>query len=82
MKKRILFIASALLLLGVSCTKEKHCRCAVTHSQAVRIITLTKGNCHDFDYVRYRDVLDVMHVDTVVCTDYPFEADTAIVYNK
>lgn len=81
MKKRILLVASALLLLTVSCNKEKNCRCAVTNTQTVRIITLKGGNCHDFTYVRYRDVLDQMHVDTVVCTDYPFEADTAIVYN-
>ena len=80
MKKRILFGAVALVLLTASCTKEKHCRCAVLSSQQVRIISITQGNCHDFTTASYRDILDQLHVDTLVCTDYPFEADSMSVY--
>ncbi|MBR1835022.1 MAG: hypothetical protein IJ785_05915 [Bacteroidales bacterium] len=80
MKKRILFGAVTLLLLTASCTKEKHCRCAVLNSQTVRIITITKGDCHNFTTATYRDILDQLHIDTLVCTDYPFEADSLIVY--
>jgi hypothetical protein len=82
MKKGILLLAAATALLAVSCAKEKNCRCAVTNTQTVRIITIKKGDCHDFTYANYRDILDNLHVDTLVCTDYPFEADSLIVYNK
>lgn len=80
MKKTILLLATAMLLLTASCAKEKHCRCAVLGSQAVRIITIKSANCHDINYVSYFDELDTLHVDSLVCTDYPFEADSLIVY--
>lgn len=82
MKKKLLFIAVATMLLSVSCVKEKNCRCAVLKSQTVRIITLKSGSCNSLNQVRYRDDLDTMFTDTVVCTDYPFEADSLIEYHK
>lgn len=80
MKKSILLPAAAILLLAASCAKEKHCRCAVLGSQAVRIITIKSANCHDINYVSYYDELDTLHVDSLVCTDYPFEADSLVEY--
>lgn len=82
MKKRLLFLAVAALLLFASCVKEKHCRCAVLKSQTVRIVTLKSGSCNSLNYIRYRDDLDTMFTDTVVCTDYPFEADSLIEYRS
>ena len=81
MKKRMLFLTIATLILLASCVKEKHCRCAVLKSQTVRIITLKSGSCNSLNYVSYRDELDTMFTDTVVCTDYPFEADSLIEYH-
>ena len=80
MKKRLLFLAVATLLLFASCVKEKHCRCAVLKSQTVRIITLKSGSCNSINLIKYRDDLDSLFTDTVVCTDYPFEADSLIEY--
>lgn len=71
-----------MLLLTASCAKEKHCRCAVLGSQAVRVITIKSAHCHDINYVSYYDELDTLHVDSLVCTDYPFEADSLIVYSR
>ncbi len=82
MKKKLLFIAIATMLLTVSCVKEKHCRCAVLKSQTVRIVTIKSGSCNSLNQIRYRNDLDTLFTDTVVCTDYPFEADSMIVYNK
>lgn len=81
MKKHLIIIAAALALLCSSCVKEKNCRCTVQNSQNVRIITIKKGNCAKINTYSYFDALDTMHTDVVFCTDYPFEADTAIVYN-
>lgn len=82
MKKKLLFIAVATLLFAVSCTKEKHCRCGVLRSQTVRIVTISSGSCKSLNQVKYRDDLDTLFTDTVVCTDYPFEADSLIEYRK
>lgn len=81
MKKKMLFLAVTTLLLLASCVKEKNCRCAVLKSQTVRIITLKSGSCNSLNYVSYRDELDTLFIDTVVCTDYPFEADSLVEYH-
>lgn len=79
MKKLMLLVAAALLVLCASCVKEKNCRCAVMGKQNVRIITIKRGDCRKINHVTYFDDLDSSFVDNVVCTDYPFDADTAIV---
>ena len=82
MKKKLLLLAVATMLLAVSCVKEKNCRCAVLKRQTVRIITLKSGSCNSLNHVSYRDELDTLFTDTIVCTDYPFEADSLIEYVK
>jgi hypothetical protein len=82
MKKALLLLAVAMLTLTVSCKKEKNCRCAAMGTQNVQIITITNGDCHKILYSSYLDVLDVVHLDTLVCTDFPFEADSTIRYAK
>lgn len=79
MKKVLLLIAVALVVLCTACVKEKNCRCSVMGTQNVRIITIKGGDCNKINYVTYYDELDSTFVDHVVCTDYPFDADTAIV---
>lgn len=82
MKKVLLLIGVAILALCASCVKEKNCRCSVIGTQTTRVITISKGNCSQLNHVTYFDALDTAHTDTVVCTDYPFEADSSIVYQK
>ena len=79
MKKILFLLGAAALLLCVSCKKEKSCRCAVVGSQIVRIINITSGSCDQIHYASYHDDLDTLHTDYVLCTDYPFEADSLIV---
>lgn len=79
MKKILFLMGAAALLLCVSCGKEKNCRCAVVGSQIVRIVTITSGQCEQIHHASYHDALDTLHTDYVLCTDYPFEADTLIV---
>jgi hypothetical protein len=80
MKKIMFLMLVAGLMVVTSCTKEKNCRCSVKGSQLVRIITLKGGSCKNIYYVRHYDALDTMYYDTVFCTDYPFEADSLVVY--
>lgn len=77
--KKVLFLTAAALLLCSACTKEKNCRCSVLGRQDVRIITIKGGQCGLLNYASYRDELDTLHIDSVVCTDYPFAADSLIV---
>lgn len=79
MKKLMFLIAAALLVMCASCAKQKNCRCAVIGTQTVRVITIGSGQCSKINYVTYYDDLDSSFTDHVVCTDYPFEADSAIV---
>ncbi|MCQ2273316.1 MAG: hypothetical protein MJZ86_00815 [Bacteroidales bacterium] len=79
MKKIMLVLAAAMLVLCASCVKEKNCRCAVMGTQTVRIITIKSGDCRKMNYITYFNDLDSSFVDHVVCTDYPFDADSAIV---
>ena len=79
MKKILIPFAAAALLLCVSCNKEKNCRCAVVGSQTVRIITITSGKCSQLNHASYHDALDTVHTEFILCTDYPFEADSLIV---
>ena len=80
MKKILFLIGAATLVLCASCSKEKNCRCSVVGSQIVRIVTITGGTCDDLNHASYRDALDTLHTDYILCTDYPFEADSMIVY--
>lgn len=78
--KKVLFLTGvAALLLCSACTKEKNCRCSVLGRQTVRIITIKGGKCSQLNYASYRDDLDTLHVDSILCTDYPFGADSLIV---
>lgn len=78
--KKILMIAGAtLVVICASCTKEKNCRCSVLGNQAVRIITISRGDCSKLNYASYKDELDTVHVDSILCTDYPFSADSLVV---
>jgi hypothetical protein len=43
---------------------------------------LKSGSCNSLNHVSYRDELDTLFTDTIVCTDYPFEADSLIEYVK
>lgn len=79
MKKYLFLIGAALLVLCASCVKEKNCRCSILKSNDVRIITLKSGNCNKINYASYYDALDTLHVDSVLCTDFPFEADSLII---
>ena len=79
MKKFLPLLGAALLLLCISCNKEKNCRCTVVGSQIVRIVTITSGSCSQLNYASYHDALDTLHTDYILCTDYPFEADSLIV---
>ncbi|MCQ2261444.1 MAG: hypothetical protein MJZ77_08660 [Bacteroidales bacterium] len=79
MKKYLFLIGAALLVFCTSCVKEKNCRCSVLHSNTVRIITINKGDCSQLNYASYHDALDTLHIDSILCTDYPFEADSLIV---
>ena len=79
MKKILFLIGAAALVLCVSCKKEKQCRCSVVGSQTVRIITIISGQCDQIHHFSSHDALDTLHVDYVLCTDYPFEADSLIV---
>lgn len=78
MKKYLFLIGAALLVLCTSCAKEKNCRCSVIHKNTVRIITIKKGNCKDLNYASYHDALDTLHVDSILCTDYPFDLDSLL----
>ncbi len=82
MKKQMLLIAAGIALLCVSCAKEKSCRCSVKGRQDTRIINITKGSCEDINYAQYKDDLDTLHTDLIICTDYPFKADSTIIYTK
>lgn len=77
--KKVLFLTAAALLLCSACTKEKNCRCSVLGRQDVRIITIKGGKCSQLNYASFHDELDTLHVDSILCTDYPFDADSLIV---
>jgi hypothetical protein len=79
MKKILFLIAAAALMLCVSCKKEKQCRCAVVGSQTVRIISINSGSCDQIHHFSEHDALDTLHTHYVLCSDYPFEADSLIV---
>lgn len=79
MKKVLLFIGVAALLLCSACKKDKNCRCSVLGQQDVRIITIDGGKCSQINFASYYDELDTLHVDSVLCTDFAFDADSLIV---
>lgn len=82
MKKFLFVIGAAGILLCSSCTKEKHCRCSIIGTQNTRIVTISSGDCGKLNSVTYYDALDTAHVENVVCSDYIFEADSNIIYQK
>lgn len=82
MKKVLFLVGIAALALCTSCAKEKSCRCSVIGTQSTRIITIKKGDCSKLNRFTHYDALDTAHVETIVCTDYPFLADSSIVYQK
>ncbi len=83
MKKAIFCLCTmALLCMFSACTKERTCRCSVLSSeggfggQTIRIIKIDKGTCDKLRYVLY-DLDPVLHpdlTDSVLCTDFDFEA--------
>ena len=79
MKKLLLVVAVALAVLAVACSKEKSCRCSVVGKQSVRIVNIKSGDCSSLNTASYYDRLDTVHVDSILCTDYPFGADSLIV---
>lgn len=79
MKKVLLLTGVAALLLCSACTKEKNCRCSVLGRQNVRIVTIKGGSCSQLNYASYQDELDTTHIDKMLCTDYPFDADSLII---
>ena len=81
MKKILFLIGAAALLLCTACKKEKSCRCSVVGTQTVRIITINSGSCDQLHHASYRDALDTLFTDYLLCTDYPFEADSLIVHH-
>jgi len=79
MKKLLLIVAVAVAVLAVACNKEKNCRCSVLEQQTVRIITIKSGSCEKLNAAGYFDALDTLHKDNILCTDYPFGADSLII---
>lgn len=73
-------LAVGCLLLAVGCTKEKNCRCTVRGTATVRIVKIEKGSCNDLSILQYHTTLDSLKVDSLLCTDYPFDIDS--VYNE
>lgn len=78
MKKLLLLLGVATIVLCASCVKEKNCRCSVVGTQDVRIITITSGSCDKIHHASYHDALDTLFIDYVLCTDYPFEGDSLV----
>lgn len=81
MKKVMFLIAAALLVICASCVKEKNCRCSVQGTQNVRIITIKSGDCKKMNSLTYFDELDSSFTNKIICTDYPFLADSLVVNN-
>lgn len=48
------------------------------HSEKVRIITIDGGNCEDIQLLSYHTPLDVLVVDSLLCTDHEFNIDSEI----
>jgi len=79
MKKIVVLCSLAAVVMALSsCGKERTCRCSVLGDQTVRIIKIEKGTCEDLrsllydqDPVLYPDI-----TDSVLCTDFDFEAYT------
>lgn len=82
MKKKILLMGVASLLLLCSCNKTKSCRCSVLHQQKVRIIDVKPwADCADIRYVEFNaSAAETGIVDSVLCTDIQFEIDS--LFNK
>jgi len=79
MKKFLILMGVSVLMLCASCKKEKSCRCTVVGTQRVRIVNITSGTCSQIGHASYADDLDTIHTDYLLCTDYPFGADSLIV---
>lgn len=79
MKKLLLIVGVAVAVLAVACNKEKSCRCSVIGKQQVRVINIKHGSCEKLHTAGYFDALDTLHTDSILCTDFPFDADSMIV---
>lgn len=79
MKKLMILASVVVLLLCVSCAKEKNCRCSVLGSQNTRIITIKSESCDKLNYASYHDELDTVHIDSIICTDHLFGADDSLI---
>lgn len=83
MKKMVFLCAVVALLMLTACTKQVNCRCAVrgtantSRELDVRVITVSsRADCRDIYYVVYdRSEIPEDHglVDSLFCTDYPFD---------
>ena len=77
MKKKIAIVAVAVLALSLAaCNKQKTCRCSVMGTQNVRIIKIEKGECEQLKTFTYHNVMDSVHTDSLLCTDYEFLIDS------
>lgn len=77
MKKKIAIVAVAVLALSLAaCNKQKTCRCSVMGTQNVRIIKIEKGECEQLKTFTYHNVMDSVHLDSLLCTDYEFLIDS------
>lgn len=75
--KKILFSLLCVALMALTgCNKQKICRCAVLHSQTIRLVELDGGDCRDIRFVYYdEDELNPNMTDSVLCTDHEFSND-------
>lgn len=76
----IILAAGALLFVVAGCSKQKTCRCTVLGTSKVRIVKVEKGDCRDLSVYQYHTTVDSLKVDSLLCTDYPFDIDS--IYNE
>ena len=82
MKKIYFILSTMVLMLLAACSKPVNCRCVVRQTDDnrgldVRVITVDKhSDCRNIYYVVYdrsRLPEDQGLVDSLICTDYPFD---------
>lgn len=84
-----------MMTMAVGCRKDVNCRCAVRgvsgspHALDVRVVTVSsRSDCRDIYFVVY-DESDLPEdrgkVDSLYCTDYPFDVtvvDSTVTYSN